>query len=185
LKCGVIGRPKLFERLQKTSVKELRNHPGDLEWVITESVKLKAQVVSADEREGGLRRVLNFGHTLGHALEAESEYKRFLHGEAVAWGMIAATRISHALGYLNAKTAQRISDAILAFGPLPKVSATSASIVRLVRGDKKTMNGVVHFVLPTKIGEVKIVNQVPEKVILETMDELRRFSGQKHREHSD
>jgi 3-dehydroquinate synthase len=181
LKCGVIGRPKLFERLQETSVKELRNHPRDLEWVITESVKLKAQVVSADEREGGLRRVLNFGHTLGHALEAESEYKYFLHGEAVAWGMIAATRISQALGYLSAKTRKRVTDAILAFGPLPKVAATSASIARLVRGDKKTVNGMVHFVLPTRIGKVKIVNHVPEKVILETVDELRRFSGQRRR----
>ena len=74
----------------------LKRDPVELEWVIAESVKLKAEVVSADEREGGLRRVLNFGHTIGHALEAETGYRSFLHGEAVAWGMIAATNIAAA-----------------------------------------------------------------------------------------
>src|SRR5579862_6560535 len=87
LKCGVIGKPALFDCLEKIQLKALRGDAAAIEWVIAESVRLKAQIVSSDERENGLRRVLNFGHTIGHALEAESDYRRFLHGEAVAWGM--------------------------------------------------------------------------------------------------
>src|SRR5580700_7334446 len=94
LKCGVIGLPELFQTLERTQVRDLRRDPAKLERVIAESVKMKAKVVSADERESGLRRVLNFGHTVGHALEAVTGYRRFLHGEAVAWGIIAATRIA-------------------------------------------------------------------------------------------
>ena len=96
LKCGVIGKPALFDCLEKVQLKALRGDAAAIEWVIAESVRLKAEVVSSDERENGLRRVLNFGHTIGHALEAESGYRRFLHGEAVAWGMIAATHIAAA-----------------------------------------------------------------------------------------
>jgi 3-dehydroquinate synthase len=177
LKCGVIGRPKLFERLRTVRVKDLRGDPETLEWIILESVRLKARVVSSDERESGLRRVLNFGHTIGHALEADSAYKRFLHGEAVAWGMIAATRIANALGYLGTETATRITDTVLAFGPLPKVAARSGNIVRRLQADKKTSNGLVHFVLPTSIGKVKVVNNVPEKVIIAAVDELRNLRG--------
>jgi 3-dehydroquinate synthase len=140
--------------------------------VISASVKLKAEIVSADEREGGLRRVLNFGHTIGHALESESRYRRFLHGEAVAWGMIAATDISRATGRLNEDTANKIIDAILAFGPLPKVTAKGSGILKFLRNDKKTAGGVVHFVLPTKIGHVEIVKDVPEKAIIDAVNRL-------------
>jgi 3-dehydroquinate synthase len=176
LKCGVIGNPALFDRLQKTTVKGLRRDPAALEWVIAESVRLKAEVVSSDEREGGLRRVLNFGHTIGHALETESAYRRFLHGEAVAWGMIAATRIAAATGHIDTNTARRISDAVLSLGKLPSIDARSRDIVRLLTRDKKTRNGVVHFVLPKEIGKVEVVNDVPEKVIVEAVNELRRLS---------
>ncbi len=176
LKCGVIGKPALFECLEKAQVKTLRRDAAALEWAIAESVRLKAEVVSSDEREGGLRRVLNFGHTIGHALEAESGYRRFLHGEAVAWGMIAATHIAAAMDRIGSGAARRISDAVLAFGPLPNVNARSRDIVRLLRSDKKTCNGIVHFVLPLEIGKVEIANDVPEKVVLEAIDELRRLS---------
>lgn len=176
LKCGVIGNPALFDRLETITVKGLRRDPAALEWVIAESVRLKAEVVSADEREGGLRRILNFGHTIGHALETESSYRRFLHGEAVAWGMIAATSIAAATGRIDLTCARRISDAVLSFGKLPSVKASSRDIVRLLTRDKKTRNGVVHFVLPTTIGKVEVVNDVPEKVVIEAVNELRRLS---------
>ena len=94
LKCGVIGNLELFARLEQCSIKSLRKDRELLTWAIAQSVKLKAQVVSADEKEGGVRRVLNFGHTLGHALETATSYRQFLHGEAVAWGMIAAAKIA-------------------------------------------------------------------------------------------
>jgi 3-dehydroquinate synthase len=176
LKCGVIGKPALFERLERVQLKLLRRDAAALEWVIAESVRLKAEVVSSDEREGGLRRVLNFGHTIGHALEAESGYRRFLHGEAVAWGMIAATHIAAVTGRLDSNVACRISTAVLNFGNLPRVEARSRDIVRRLQGDKKTRSGVVHFVLPRELGKVEIANNVPEEVVVEAVSELRRLS---------
>lgn len=176
LKCGVIGRPELFHRLEKVEVRQLRREPELLEWAIAEAVRLKAEVVSADEREGGLRRVLNFGHTIGHALEAESGYRRFLHGEAVAWGMIAAAHIAAELGHCDRQTADRISGRTLSLAPLPKVDARSRDILRLLQADKKTRNGIVHFVLPREIGRVEIVNSVPQAAVLDAVQELRRLS---------
>jgi len=176
LKCGVIGKPALFGCLEKIQVKALRRDAVMSGWVIAESVRLKAEVVCADERESGMRRVLNFGHTIGHALEAESGYRRFLHGEAVAWGMIAATHIAAVTDRIDHNAARRIFDAVLSLGPLPRVEARSRDIVRLLRSDKKTRNGVIHFVLPRKIGKVEIVNDVPGKVVVEAVNELRRLS---------
>lgn len=176
LKCAVIGKPPLFRCLENVEVKGLRRDARALEWVTAESVRLKAEVVSSDERESGLRRVLNFGHTIGHALEAESGYRRFLHGEAVAWGMIAATHIAAMTGRIDNHTAVRISNAVLSLGELPGVEARSRDIVRLLTSDKKTRDGKVHFVLPREIGKVEIANDVPEKVVIKALIELRRLS---------
>src|SRR5579863_8318144 len=177
LKCGVIGNPGLFGRLEQVNTKTLRCDASGLGWIIAESARLKAEIVSSDERENGLRRVLNFGHTIGHALEAESGYRHFLHGEAVAWGMIAATHIAATTDWIDKDAARRISDAVLGLGKLPKVGARSRDIVRLLQGDKKTRKGVVHFVLPREIGKVEIANDVPEKVIVEAVNELRMLGG--------
>ena len=176
LKCGVIGNPELFKRLEKVDLKALRDDAALLEWVIAESTKLKACVVSADERESGLRRVLNSGHTIGHALEAEAGYRRFLHGEAVAWGMIAAAEIARLIGFCDNEIAECITEAVLGLGHLPKVNARSRDIVRLLQIDKKTRGGAVHFVLPREIGKVEIVNNVPEKVVMDAVDKLRKLS---------
>ena len=176
LKCGVIGNPELFRRLQNIQIKKLRADTSTLEWMIAESVKLKADVVSSDEREGGLRRVLNFGHTIGHALETETSYRQFLHGEAVAWGMIAATRIASAVNKIDHAAASQIIDAVMSLGPLPKVGVRSRNIVRRLQADKKTRDGAVHFVLPQKIGKVEIVNNVPEDAIIYALNELRQLS---------
>jgi 3-dehydroquinate synthase len=176
LKCGVIGKPELFLALENIDIRKLRRDPVKLEWIITEAVKLKAEVVSSDERENGLRRVLNLGHTIGHALEAQTGYRHFLHGEAVAWGMIASARIASAMNLIDGTGAARIIDATRALGPLPKVQSRSRDILRLLKSDKKTRNGVVHFVLPREIGKVEIANNVPEQVVIEAVDELRRLS---------
>ena len=176
LKCGVIGKPELFRALENVDVRKLRRDPARLEWIIAESVRLKAEVVSSDERENGLRRVLNLGHTIGHALEAQNQYRHFLHGEAVAWGMIASANIARAVDRIDQASASRITDAVRALGPLPKVQARSRDILRLLKSDKKTRNGVVHFVLPREIGKVEIANDVPEQVVIEAVDELRRLS---------
>ena len=176
IKCGVIGNPALFDFLVDTDPKKLRRNPAKLEWVIAESVKLKAEVVSSDERESGLRRILNFGHTIGHALEAETAYRQFLHGEAVAWGMIAATDISVATDRIDQEAASRVRDAVLRLGPLPSVSVNRRSILNLLQTDKKTRNGKLHFVLPREIGRVEIASNVPDKLVLEAVDELKRVS---------
>ncbi len=176
LKCGVIGRPELFTRLEKSKLDALRKDPSTLGWVIAESVRLKAEIVSADERENGLRRVLNFGHTIGHALEAETAYRHFLHGEAVAWGMVAAANIAAGVRRIEDSIAQRIASAVLTAGPLPRVEVRSRSILRRLQADKKTRNGVVHFVLPEDIGRVEVVKDVPEAVVLKAVDDLRRLS---------
>jgi 3-dehydroquinate synthase len=176
LKCGVIGNAQLFASLEKIQVNALRHDLPTLEWVIAESVKLKARIVSADERDNGLRQVLNLGHTIGHGLEAATGYRRFLHGEAVAWGMIAAANISAAVDKIDRNAAHQITDAVLGFGLLPKVDVPSRTLLRLLQADKKTRDGVVHFVLPREIGRVEVVKDVPSIVVARAVDELRRLS---------
>lgn len=177
LKCAVIGNPELFRRFEDDKDKILKRDPASLEYVITESVKLKAEVVSADELESGLRRILNFGHTIGHALEAETGYRVLLHGEAVAYGMIAAANIALSTGKIDSVTAGRIADAVLGLGKLPKFSIRSRSLYKRLVSDKKTRDGVIHFVLPVAIGKVEIVSSVGEKVVLTAIEELRRLAG--------
>ena len=176
LKCGVIANLELFEHFEQNRDKILARDPAALEWLITKSVRLKAEVVAADERESGLRRVLNFGHTIGHALEADTNYRHFLHGEAVAWGMIAAANIAAEIGKLPFQSLQRIVEAVRSLGELPKVTSAPQRIVRLLGSDKKTSNGVVHFVLPSKIGQVEVVPDVPQSAVVSSIQKLRALS---------
>jgi 3-dehydroquinate synthase len=176
LKCGVIGNVELFLRFEQKRDRILKRDPVELEWLIAQSVKLKAEVVSADEREDGLRRVLNLGHTIGHALEAETGYRRLLHGEAVAWGMIAAANIALTVGRTDSVTAGRIADAVLSLGRLPDVNVSSRKILARLQNDKKTQNGVVHFILPKEIGKVEVASDVPSSAVIEAVDEVRRLS---------
>src|ERR1700691_450555 len=176
LKCGIIGDMDLFLRFEQKRAQILKRDPVELEGLIAQSVKLKAEVVSADEREGGLRRVLNLGHTIGHALEAETGYRKLLHGEAVAWGMIAATNIALGVGRTDSVTAGRIADAVLSLGKLPEVNVSARKILARLQTDKKTQNGVVHFILPREIGKVEVATDVPEGAVLQAVDELRQAS---------
>jgi 3-dehydroquinate synthase len=176
LKCGIIRNPQIFDFMEKEREAVLRRDPAALEWLIAECVSVKAAVVAADERESGLRRILNFGHTIGHALEAETSYKQYLHGEAVAWGMVAASMIGAGLQKTDGEAARRIISAVLAYAPLPRVTARSKNIARRLRADKKTVDGAIHFVLPVEIGRVEIVRDVPERAVLHAIDELRTLS---------
>jgi 3-dehydroquinate synthase len=176
LKCGIIGNVELFLRFEQNRARILKRDPVEMEWLIAQSVRLKAEVVSADEREGGLRRVLNLGHTIGHALEAETGYRRLLHGEAVAWGMIAATNIALSVGRTDSVTAGRIADAVLSLGRLPEVNVSSRKILARLQSDKKTQNGVVHFILPREIGKVEVASDVPASAVIDAVEELRRLS---------
>ncbi len=176
MKCGIIRHPELFRYLEEHRERILSRDRKALAWVIAEAVRVKAEVVAADEREAGLRRILNFGHTIGHALEAESGYQYFRHGEAVAWGMVAATMIGAGLQQTDRETARRIIALVLACAPLPEVEARGQRIVRRLRADKKTAGGVVHFVLPLEIGQVAVVADVPERAVVQAVEELRRLS---------
>jgi len=176
LKCGVIGNAELFHQFEQNKDKILKRDPAALEWVIAESVKLKASVVSADEKENGLRRLLNFGHTIGHALEAETGYRGLLHGEAVAWGMIAAAHIAEITGKTDPATAERIQGAVLGLGSLPPLEIRSRNILQRLQADKKTRDGVVHLVLPRQIGKVEVATDVPENSIRQALHEIRRLS---------
>jgi 3-dehydroquinate synthase len=176
LKCGIIGDLDLFRRFEQKRAQILKRDPVELEGLIAQSVKLKAEVVSADEREGGLRRVLNLGHTIGHALEAETGYRSLLHGEAVAWGLIAATNIALSVGRTDSVTAGRIADAVLSLGKLPELKVSARKLLARLQADKKTQGGVVHFVLPREIGKVEIAADVPDGVVISVVEELRRLS---------
>jgi 3-dehydroquinate synthase len=176
LKCGVIRNPAVFDFMERERDRILQRDPASLEWLISECVKVKALVVAADERENGLRQILNFGHTIGHALEAETRYKYFLHGEAVGWGMIASSMIAAAMQVTSSETAQRIIAAVLAYAALPKVTVRGKSVARRVLADKKTRDGVVHFVLPRTIGAVETVEAVPERAVVQAVEELRYLS---------
>jgi len=165
LKCGVVRDRRLFEFMRDKAQKILARDLKALTRIIRDSVRVKAGVVSADEKESGLRRILNFGHTVGHALEAATGYSHFLHGEAVAWGMIAAAAIARDAGFCSAATAKQIHESVLAYGPLPAVTCNVDEVLARLQSDKKTVAGAVHFVLPQRIGRVQISSDVPISVV--------------------
>jgi 3-dehydroquinate synthase len=171
IKCGVISSPGLFALLRDRHADVVARRGDVVEQMIAESVRIKTEVVTADEREGDLRRILNFGHTYGHALEAETGYSRFLHGEAVAFGMSAATHLARLLGMLDEKAAREIQDVVRMYGPIPPLGGISAAaLVARLKSDKKTLKGDVHFVLPEAIGRVKVVSQVDSRLVLEAAE---------------
>jgi 3-dehydroquinate synthase len=167
IKYGVIRSAPLFQLLMEQRDAVLAKEPAVVDRIIEESVRIKAEVVSADERESDLRRILNFGHTFGHALEAETAYARFLHGEAVGFGMRAAAYLARSLGKVTDRDAAGILDAVDRYGPMPSLNGIPAERIaaRLV-SDKKTIQGKVHFVLPRRIGEVAIVSGVDDGAVL-------------------
>jgi len=158
----------LFLLLSERTHDVLTQSSATVDTIVSECVRIKAQVVSADERESDLRRILNFGHTIGHALEAETRYSKFLHGEAVAVGMKAATHLAANTGLLSASDRDAILHTIGLYGPVPSVNggvSADSLVARLVK-DKKTIQGKVHFVLPDQIGHVRILSGLSEADVL-------------------
>lgn len=171
VKYGVISSPELFELLTSRSTDVLAQSPDVLDRIISESVRIKAEVVSADEKEGDLRRILNFGHTVGHALEAETRYERFLHGEAVAFGMNAATRLAALAGLLDPATRDSILRTVALYGPIPSLEGIPANaLFRRLVSDKKTIQGKIHFVLPEAIGKVRVLSGVADEQVLAAIE---------------
>jgi 3-dehydroquinate synthase len=166
IKCGIIRDRPLFDLLNDHTDDILSMRPDLVDQLVSAAVRIKAEVVSADERESDLRRILNFGHTIGHALEAETDYTRFLHGEAVAWGMLAATRLAEIETILSPEDAKAIEKTICRYGPLPKASDLNPDrLIERLASDKKTLQGHVHFVLPTTIGNVVVISDIGTKAI--------------------
>ncbi|MBI3934736.1 MAG: 3-dehydroquinate synthase [Acidobacteria bacterium] len=175
VKCAVIGDPDLFEFMLVARRSVLGGNPAALEHVIRACAALKGRIVSQDEKEGDLRRILNFGHTLGHAIEAATDYRRFLHGEAVAWGMLAATRLAVRQKLLVSSEAERITALVVAYGPVPSLgNLRPAGLGPHLSVDKKVRDGQIHFVLPRKIGDVVISSGIGVPQALQVMEELMR-----------
>jgi 3-dehydroquinate synthase len=172
----VIRDKALFAFMQKKPARVLDRDRKSLEKIIVDSVRVKAAVVAADEKESDLRRILNFGHTVGHALESATGYGHFLHGEAVAWGMIAAAAIARDVRLCSPETAAQIKAAVQAYGPLPDVPCGADGVLNRLAADKKTVAGSVHFVLPQRIGKVRIVSDVPVEIVRAAVEQIRNHA---------
>ncbi len=166
LKAGIIADQRLFRLMESSADEILSGEPEALAKVVTASVRVKARVVSEDEKESGLRMTLNFGHTIGHAIEGATGYKKLLHGEAVGWGMVAALYVSSNRGLLTQTQTSRIVDLILRYGPLPTFRARPEDLVARTAADKKTRSGRRAFVLATGIGSTQIAYDVTDAELL-------------------
>ncbi|MGC8991628.1 MAG: 3-dehydroquinate synthase, partial [Verrucomicrobiia bacterium] len=172
IKYGIIFDSDLFARIERVLPHILMRDPGAIARIVARCCEIKATVVSKDETEAGLRAILNFGHTIGHALEAMGRYRKYLHGEAIAIGQVAAARISSRLLGLPESDANRICHLFERAG-LPTKSPLSARQLRraleTMSLDKKVACGNVRFVLVPRIGEAVYGQRVPEDVLMESL----------------
>jgi 3-dehydroquinate synthase len=179
VKYAVIADEHLFELLEVKLAGISRRDTRGLMEIIPRCVRIKAAIVEQDEREGGVRAILNFGHTVGHALEATTRYRRFLHGEAVAWGMLAATLVAVAFDKLDPADASRIIHLIVRTGPLPTLPKLSASrIWAAIQRDKKSRGGVVRWMLPVAIGRAEYGIALPPSAFRRVWVELPKWESE-------
>jgi 3-dehydroquinate synthase len=165
VKHAILSGPTLFVGMEAALPSLRPANTVELGTILAGAAKVKVEVVSRDEREAGLRRVLNLGHTFGHALEEATRYRRFLHGEAVGWGMLIATAMAVRLDILDPGIARRIVRLVQRVGRLPQIRDLDVvALLRLLPRDKKAVGGRIHWVLPEKIGKVRITAEVPTRV---------------------
>ena len=164
VKYGVIASPSLLDGVT-ASLSALFDREADaLAMVVSESCRIKAHIVSADERESGPRRALNFGHTVGHALEAATKYRRYRHGEAVAYGMLAALSLGVQRGVTPTDVYARVANLLRTLGPLPPTADLSAKeIIGAISHDKKIVSGRLHFVAVSRLGTTTELEDVTDK----------------------
>jgi 3-dehydroquinate synthase len=179
VKAGIIRDRALFDFLDTRHTAVLggvgvshEEHQTALTRVIASSVRVKAEVVAADERESGERMLLNFGHTLGHAIEAATHYTQLLHGEAVAWGMLAAIHIAHRRSLISLADAHHMAHVIRIYGPLKPFILDPHHIVALSAKDKKNRSGTRSFVLPTAIGQAIVVRDLSDAELLDAARQI-------------
>lgn len=171
IKYGVIRDAEFFTFLEEYRRKILRLEPDIIEKMILRCCEIKAEVVEADEREGGLRKILNFGHTIGHAVEGASNYQ-LIHGLAVAIGMVAASRLSNLRETLSGKDKERIYSVISAYGmPVSVPDELDRRLIkRYLKTDKKAVGGKVFYILPDAIGSTYITDEITEQMVDSVLD---------------
>lgn len=174
IKAAVLGDTDYFRWLERHLDDVLALNEKTLSRSIETSVRIKAAIVAADERESGQRMLLNLGHTVGHAIEAVTGYRALLHGEAIAWGMVAALRLSVGRGALPAEDAQRVEELLFRLGPFPRFRASVSALVERTATDKKHLEGARRFVLPVRIGKAVVVEDVSEKELRAATDSMLR-----------
>jgi 3-dehydroquinate synthase len=160
VKAGMIRDRSLVRLMEEQAHFVLARDAKILEKVIAASIRMKAAVVNKDERENGLRMILNLGHTVGHAIEQATHYKALLHGEAVGWGMVAALYLARKRGTISTAQFERLQNLIHLYGPLPPLKLRVNKVVAATGGDKKNVGGVRRFVLPVGIGDAGVVEDV-------------------------
>jgi 3-dehydroquinate synthase len=184
IKYGVIADPELFAYLEQNMEKLLRKDRGALDYLIPRCVEIKADVVSRDERESGLREILNFGHTFGHALESVTKYRRYLHGEAVAWGMIAAALVGRELGITRNDDVSRIVSLIRRIGKIPDWPRVAHKmLIAAMLADKKTRAGKLRFVVSPHIGEAHSSEAVSMEALGRAMRLTPKVLGRAEKMH--
>jgi 3-dehydroquinate synthase len=167
LKGGVIGDPSLFEMFERGDF--------DVDEMVRKAIRVKAEIVSADEKEADLRRLLNYGHTIAHGIEAALQYEGITHGEAVAWGMIGANAIAVRRGLLSREEAQRIERAILKYEPAKPPALDRDEILAATEHDKKNTGSARVMVFPRYVGACVVVSDVTEDEIAFGIDAVLAF----------
>jgi 3-dehydroquinate synthase len=180
IKAGIIRDRALVRYMEEEADAVLGRDPKALEKVIAASVRMKARVVNLDEREGGLRMILNLGHTVGHALEQATGYKTLLHGEAVGWGMVAALFLARQRGLVSRAQFERLESLIYLYGPLPPLKLRAARVVAATGGDKKNLGGVRRFVLPLGVGDAGVVEDVTAAELEAAVGYVLARAGEQH-----
>ena len=180
VKAGIIRDRALVRFMEEHATEVLGRDPKALERVIAASIRMKAGVVNRDERENGLRMILNLGHTVGHALEQATGYKTLLHGEAVGWGMVAALHLALKRGTISGAQFKRLESLIHRYGPLPPLKLRAAKVIAATGGDKKNVGGVKRFVLPIGIGDAGVVEDVAAAELEAAVGYMLARAGEKH-----
>jgi 3-dehydroquinate synthase len=167
VKAGIIRDRSLVRFMEENSPSILGRDEAALEKVIAASIRMKADVVGKDERESGLRMILNLGHTLGHAIESVTRYKQLLHGEAVGWGLIAALYLGLKRETITEPQFDRLMRLVYLYGPLPALKINVQKLVDATAKDKKHLGNVRRFVLPLGVGDACVVEDVSREELLE------------------
>jgi 3-dehydroquinate synthase len=172
IKHGCVWDPLLFAWLERNMSQLLARDAAALTYAIGRSCEIKATVVARDEREQDLRAILNFGHTFGHAIEAATNFDTYLHGEAVALGMIMAADLSQRMGLIDAAIKDRLRDVLAQTGlPIEPPRIGAAKAYELMQMDKKVLAGAVRLVLLEKLGRAIVTDRYPKDALDATLTE--------------